>query len=217
MQVHFRNPKAFEEIYNFKFSTKFIKDAEFYDHLRQSEALFGISDEEEHKRRFKQVSDLFVTKKTEEFEPIMHNHVREIEVNISLGLNFKSDIFRLIVSVCCFSKSKGGKPVNIARGFRAVALDIAQDFVLGYVPKHLQGLNNENFDTLLVDTTFDVMDWTAWCFRNFPSTLWISSVLPQWLRQRIFPGEAANIASYTVRHLVNSNYFLLLVIMLRVV
>ena len=73
-QLHFRNPKAFEDI--FKFNTKFTKDADFYDHLGQSEALFGMVDEEEHKKRFKLVSDLFSKKKSQEFEPVIRQNVR---------------------------------------------------------------------------------------------------------------------------------------------
>lgn len=67
-----------------------------------------------------------------------------------------------------------------------------------YVPAHHRGLTNENFDALFVDTTFDVMDWTAWCFRNFPLMLSISNQLPQWLRRKLLPGEAANIESFDV-------------------
>ncbi|KAK6823230.1 hypothetical protein RU639_006152 [Aspergillus parasiticus] len=40
------------------------------------------------------------------------------------------------------------------------------------------------------------MDWTAWCFRNFPLSLEFSNKLPQWLRRILFPGEAANIESF---------------------
>jgi hypothetical protein len=99
-----------------------------------------------------------------------------------------------------FKASHQGKtPVNIARGFRAVALDIIQDFVFDSVPAHLRGLRDETFDTLFVHTTFDVMDWTAWCFRNFPLSLAFSNKLSQWLRRYLFPGEAANIESFSVR------------------
>lgn len=94
--------------------------------------------------------------------------------------------------------SQGKTPINIARGFRAVALDIIQDFVFDWVPAHLRGLRDEKFDTLFVHTTFDVMDWTAWCFRNFPILLEFSNKLPQRLRQRLFPGEGANIKSFEV-------------------
>lgn len=95
---------------------------------------------------------------------------------------------------------KQERPTNIARAFRAVALDIIQDFVFDYVPDHLRGLKDENFNTLFVRTTFDVMDWTAWCFRNFPSALIVSDkFVPQWLRRRILPGEAANVESFNVR------------------
>ncbi|KAG0647043.1 Cytochrome P450 monooxygenase BOT1 [Hyphodiscus hymeniophilus] len=155
------------------------KDPEFYEHLGQSEALFGLVDEEEHKQRFKLVADLFSKKQSEEFEHVIRNHSNRLCALFLKG-------------------ASGAKPVNVARGFRAVALDIAQEFVYGYVPGHLQGLKSEKFETLLVDTTFDVMDWTAWCFRNFPLTLSLSNNLPQWLRKKIFPGEAANIASFEV-------------------
>ena len=95
--------------------------------------------------------------------------------------------------------TKQGKPINIARAFRAVALDIMEDFVYDSVPDHLRGLKDEHFDTLFVHTTFDVMDWTAWCFRNFPFTLTLSNQIPQWVRRLILPGEAANIESFNVR------------------
>jgi len=91
------------------------------------------------------------------------------------------------------------KPINLARALRAVALDIVQDFVFDWVPDDLRGLKDEEFGTIFVDTTWDVMDWTAWCFRNFPFTLSISNRLPQWVRKRILPGEYANIKSFNVR------------------
>jgi cytochrome P450 len=71
--LHFRRPKAFEDI--FKFNTKFIKDPDFYDHLGQSEALFGMVDENEHKERFKLVSDLFSKRKSQEFEQVILRNV----------------------------------------------------------------------------------------------------------------------------------------------
>jgi hypothetical protein len=90
------------------------------------------------------------------------------------------------------------RPVNIARAFRAVALDVIQDFTFDFVPHHLRGLQDDTFHSIYTHTTWDVMDWTAYCFRNWPLTLTFSNQLPQWLRKRMFPGEAANIESFDV-------------------
>lgn len=95
----------------------------------------------------------------------------------------------------------GQNPViNIARAFRAVALDVVQDFVFDNVPPHLRGMRDETFNTLFVNTTWDVMDWTAWCFRNYPLALSFSNKLPQSVRRVLFPGEAANIESFNASH-----------------
>lgn len=93
---------------------------------------------------------------------------------------------------------KANGPINIARGLRAVALDIIQDFVFDFVPDDLRGMKDEEFDTLFVDTTWDVMDWTAWCFRNFPFALTLSEYLPLSWKRVILPGEAANVESFNV-------------------
>lgn len=78
-------------------------------------------------------------------------------------------------------------------------LDIVQDFIYDHVPDYLRGLKDENFDTLFVRTSFDIMDWTVWCFRNFPFTLTFSKMAPQWVRRCILPGEAANVELLNVR------------------
>ncbi|KAI1809586.1 cytochrome P450 [Poronia punctata] len=185
--LHFRNPKAFEDI--FKIGSKLTKASDFYDHLGQSDALFGLVDEVAHKERFKPVADLFSRKKALEFEELIVNNA-----------NRMGEL--LLRKIAANPK----KPVNIARAFRAVALDIIQDFVFDHVPPHLRGLQDESFDTLFVHTTWDVMDWTAWCFRNFPLALSFSNQLPQSLRRILFPGEAANIESFgTIYKLVQDN------------
>ncbi|KAI0887003.1 cytochrome P450 [Annulohypoxylon maeteangense] len=184
--LHFRNPKAFQDM--FKFTSKLIKANDFYDHLGQSDALFGLVDEAVHKERFKLVADLFSRKKALEFEGLIVNNANRL-CELLLKRIASDD-----------------KPVNIARAYRAVALDVVQDFVFDFVPSHLRGMQDESFDTLFVDTTWDVMDWTAWCFRNFPLALTFSNQLPQPLRRILFPGEAANIESFdTIYKLVQAN------------
>lgn len=183
--LHFRNPKAFEDI--FKVTNKLTKASDFYDHLGQSDALFGMVDEAQHKERFRPVADLFSKRKSLEFEPFIVQNAQNLEQVL-------------------IRNSSGSRPVNIARAFRAVALDVIQDFVFEHVPDDLRGLKEEGFNTLFVRATWDVMDWTAWCFRNFPLALKVSNRLPQLLRQRLFPGEAANVESFdTICKLVQEN------------
>ncbi|KAJ5570099.1 Cytochrome P450 [Penicillium hispanicum] len=185
-QLHFRNPKAFDDI--FKFNGKFTKAADFYDHLGQSDALFGLVDEAEHKERFKPAADLFSRKKAMEFESLIVGNAQRMG--------------ELLLQKCVHNQN----PINIAWAFRAVALDVIQDFVFDHVPAHLRGLKDDTFDTLFVRTTWDVMDWTAWCFRNFPLALSFSNCLPHWLRRIMFPGEGANIESFeTISKLVEDN------------
>ncbi|KAI0871745.1 cytochrome P450 [Hypoxylon argillaceum] len=184
--LHFRNPKAFEDI--FKFNSKLTKASDFYDHLGQSDALFGLVDEVAHKERFKPAADLFSRKKALDFERFIVNNANRL--------------CQLLLKKIASDK----KPVNIARAYRAIALDVIQDFVFDFVPPHLRGMQDESFDTLFVNTTWDVMDWTAWCFRNFPLALTFSNQLPQSLRRILFPGEAANIESFdTIYKLVQAN------------
>lgn len=73
--MHFRNPKAFEDI--FKFNSKLTKAEDFYDHLGQGDALFGLVDEAAHKQRFKPAADLFSRKKAVEFESFIVKNVYE--------------------------------------------------------------------------------------------------------------------------------------------
>lgn len=51
------------------------KASDFYDHLGQSNALFGLVDEAAHKERFKPVADLFSRTKALEFESVIVNNV----------------------------------------------------------------------------------------------------------------------------------------------
>ncbi|KAJ5205354.1 Cytochrome P450 [Penicillium cf. griseofulvum] len=184
--VHFRNPQAFEDI--FKFNSKLTKAEDFYDHLGQGDALFGLVDEAAHKQRFKPAADLFSRKKAMEFETFI---VKESE-------RFSNLLMSRI--------ARDPRPVNIARAYRAVALDVIQDFTFDFVPHHLRGLQDDNFHSIYTHTTWDVMDWTAYCFRNWPLALSFSNQLPQWLRKHMFPGEAANIESFdTIQQLVKDN------------
>ena len=59
----------------FKIGSKLTKDANFYDHLGQSDALFGMVNEEAHKERFKMVADLFSKRWARNFESLIDQNV----------------------------------------------------------------------------------------------------------------------------------------------
>lgn len=97
--LHFRDPKAFDDI--FKFTSNFTKDPDFYDHLGQSEALFGMPDEEAHKERFKTVADLFSKRFAQLFETNIAANVDPPATYTHMVINANYD--RQIVCVTCCS------------------------------------------------------------------------------------------------------------------
>jgi hypothetical protein len=92
------------------------------------------------------------------------------------------------------SSSKDGKPVNMSLGLRAAVVDISLDFVFDHTPDYLRGIQDENFDTVFVRTTLEIMDWTNWLARNFPRTVdFAIKVLPHSILKAILPGTATDI------------------------
>lgn len=62
------------------------------------------------------------------------------------------------------------KPIELALGYRGLALDIINEFIFAVIPDNLRGLENEKFRNPLSMSTYYSFDWTMWLMRNFPLT-----------------------------------------------
>lgn len=77
------------------------------------------------------------------------------------------------------------KPIELALGYRGLALDIINEFIFAEIPDSLRGLQNERFRNPLAMSTYYSFDWTMWLMRNFPLTIYLhdmASYLPSCLK-----------------------------------
>ncbi|KAF7586336.1 hypothetical protein BBP40_009064, partial [Aspergillus hancockii] len=169
-QLHFRNIAAYHDIYSARFEG--TKDPDFYEHLGQSAALFGIVDPKQHSARFRIVSHLFSKRHFDSFEPRLKAHVTRFGDLLSV-LARNDDI------------------CNLSFGFRSVALDIVNDFIFGGLSPRFRQLKDETFMEPLTLATHYAMDWRLWLSRNFPTIFNIIQKLPSSLVLSITPAFEA--------------------------
>lgn len=80
---------------------------------------------------------------------------------------------------------EANRPIELALGYRGLALDIINEFIFPVIPDSLRGLENEKFRNALAMSTYYSFDWTMWLMRNFPLTIHfhdIASYLPSSLK-----------------------------------
>ncbi|KAJ5518584.1 Cytochrome P450 E-class group I [Penicillium expansum] len=146
--LHFRNPQAFHDI--FSPQNKTVKDQEFYHHLGLPDSSFRLEGEE-HAARLKLMSPL-----------LGRNHMDDIQTIVRRNVQRFCDLLQ-----CSMGNEK---PIELALGYRGLALDIINEFIFAVIPDNLRGLENEKFRNPLSMSTYYSFDWTMWLMRNFPLT-----------------------------------------------
>ncbi|KOC17618.1 hypothetical protein AFLA70_712g000361 [Aspergillus flavus AF70] len=181
--LHFRNPQAFHDI--FSPQNKTVKDQEFYHHLGLPDSSFRLEGEE-HGARMKLMAPLFA-----------RSHLDEIQNIVGRNVQRFCDLLQCSVD--------SDKPIELALGYRGLALDIINEFIFADIPDSLRGLQNERFRNPLAMSTYYSFDWTMWLMRNFPLTIYlhdIASYLPSCLK---FGYEQRNVMMELMTNLLHFN------------
>ncbi|KAK4870265.1 hypothetical protein LT330_005319 [Penicillium expansum] len=181
--LHFRNPQAFHDI--FSPQNKTVKDQEFYHHLGLPDSSFRLEGEE-HAARLKLMSPL-----------LGRNHMDDIQTIVRRNVQRFCDLLQ-----CSMGNEK---PIELALGYRGLALDIINEFIFAVIPDNLRGLENEKFRNPLSMSTYYSFDWTMWLMRNFPLTCHFhdfASYLPSSLK---FSYDQRNVMTELMTNLLHYN------------
>ncbi|KAE8409388.1 cytochrome P450 [Aspergillus pseudonomiae] len=182
-ELHFRSVAAYHDIYSAKFQG--TKDPDYYEHLGQSTALFGLVDPIQHGARFRLVAHLFSKRHFDSLTARINAHISRFSQLLSLSAQNQE--------IC-----------NLSFGFRSVALDIVNDFIFGDLPHKFRQLKNETFLEPLAVGTYDAMNWWIWLSRNYPTLLSLIQKMPSsWLQSMTHAFEAPKIVVELVTSMVD--------------
>lgn len=160
-QLHFRNPRAFHDI--FSPQNKTVKNQVFYHHLALPDSSFALEGEE-HRARWKLMAPLFARSHLHEIQGVIQRNVRPCVLLPNADTDTSQvqrlcDLLQRIVQV--------NRSIELALGYRGLALDIIDDFIFPVIPNNFRGLENEIFRNPLTISTYYSFDWTMWLMRNF--------------------------------------------------
>ncbi|KAF9019750.1 cytochrome P450 [Hymenopellis radicata] len=169
-ELHFSSPEAFFSIY--APHTGFTKDPFFYKRFGNDDSVFGMTDVREHKQRREILNPLFSRRSILRMENLVQDKVDLLVDQI---------------------RAYHGEPVNLFRGFRALAMDI----VTAYSYAHsFDGLTAPGFDHPIIRTVEGAVPMlTATQFLPF---LHLMHRLPSWLSTMMNPdfGGAAHLRTF---------------------
>lgn len=148
----------------YKVSSRVNKYHWYYKFVGSSNAAFGTSDHEEHRRRRKAQQGYFTSDAVMKFDPVL----ARITDRLSKRLNeFKGT----------------GQPVNLSNAFRSLATDVVTEFSF---QKSYGLLEQPDFAAAFQKTIRDFPEIGLW-HRHFGLILDVMDLMPRWLVKIINP------------------------------
>lgn len=163
-ELHVNDPEFFQEIT--KVGSKFLKEPNFYWGISFPTSSIGLVDPIAHRTRRQVLNPLFTSGRIQQIAP---------------GIEAKAE--HLCLRFDEIAGSRLHAPVNLFAAFKSFTMDIVSEMVFGQA---FDVMDSPGFQHPHLEALHDAVE-KAWFARTFPTLVWISLNLPDWVSTNLFP------------------------------